>query len=137
MVIIADSSGIISAFVEKDQNHKLAIKIKEKTLRDKNIIYLPHEVFSETINIVGKKIGHEAAFDLGTILCEADTFFVLSSNYAVIKRALETFYRQAESVSFTDCLVMAFADAYETKEIFGFDESFKKNGYIRIGVDKK
>ena len=137
MVIIADSSGLISTFVQRDQNHNLAKKIKEKTIKDKNIIYLPHEVFSETVNIVGKKMGHEAAVDLGTTILQTDLFFVLPSNYALIKRALEMFYKQVQSVSFTDCMVMAFADEYETKEIFGFDESFKKNGYIRIGIDGK
>ena len=137
MVIIADSSGLISTFVQRDQNHNLAKKIKEKIIKDKSIIYLPHEVFSETVNIVGKKMGHEAAVDLGTTILQTDLFFVLPSNYALIKRALEMFYKQVQSVSFTDCMVMAFADEYETKEIFGFDESFKKNGYIRIGIDGK
>lgn len=33
-------------------------------------------------------------------------------------------------------LVMAFVDKYETRETFGFDESFRKNGQIRIGMDK-
>jgi predicted nucleic acid-binding protein len=32
-------------------------------------------------------------------------------------------------VSFTDCLVMAVADRFGTKVIFGFDEVFRKNGY--------
>jgi predicted nucleic acid-binding protein len=32
-------------------------------------------------------------------------------------------------VSFTDCVVMAVADTYGTKRIFGFDEAFTKNGY--------
>lgn len=137
MVIIADSSGIISAFVQRDQNHNLAKKIKEKTLKNKSIIYLPHEVFSETVNIVGKKMSHEAAIDLGTTVLQTDLFFVLPSNYSLIERALEMFSKQAQSVSFTDCIVMAFADEYETKEIFGFDDTFRKNGYIRLGIDKK
>lgn len=136
MIIIADASGLISTFIKKDQNHKLAKKIKEKTIKDKSIIYLPHEVFSETINVVGRKVGHDAAVDLGKTLLETDLFFILPSSYALINRALELLYKQAKSVSFTDCLVMAFADEYETKEIFGFDEAFHKNGYVRIGIDK-
>ena len=30
---------------------------------------------------------------------------------------------------FTDCIVMANADSFKTKDIFGFDEVFRKNGY--------
>jgi hypothetical protein len=37
---------------------------------------------------------------------------------------------RAESVSFTDCMVMATADHYGTRLIFGFDEVFRKNGYV-------
>jgi predicted nucleic acid-binding protein len=32
-------------------------------------------------------------------------------------------------VSFTDCIVMANADEYGTKTIFGFDTDHAKNGY--------
>ncbi len=34
-----------------------------------------------------------------------------------------------QSVSYTDCVVMAVADEYHTTQIFGFDEDFKKHGY--------
>jgi len=33
-----------------------------------------------------------------------------------------------------DCLVMATADFYETREIFGFDTAFTKNGYYLPGT---
>jgi predicted nucleic acid-binding protein len=37
-----------------------------------------------------------------------------------------------EAVSFTDCLVMAVADEYGTKDIFDFDKQFADAGYIRL-----
>jgi hypothetical protein len=36
---------------------------------------------------------------------------------------------QPGSVSFTDCLVTADADRFAAKAVFGFEESFAKNGY--------
>jgi predicted nucleic acid-binding protein len=36
----------------------------------------------------------------------------------------------AESVSYTDCIVMVVATGSKTKEIFGFDDAFGKNGYL-------
>lgn len=62
---------------------------------------------------------------------------MLPSNDNIRLRALQNFQNQPAYVSFTDCVVMAFADEYETKDIFGFDEAFRKNGYIRVGIDKK
>ena len=48
--------------------------------------------------------------------------------------AFEKLKNQALSVSFTDCLVMVFADKYKTEEVFGFDEAFGKNGYKLPGA---
>ena len=40
--------------------------------------------------------------------------------------------RLSESVSYTDAVVMAVADEYETQKIFGFDEAFATCGYENI-----
>jgi len=63
-------------------------------------------------------------------------FLVVESSEYIRIEALRKFHNQPAAVSFTDCLVMAFADFYETREIFGFDEAFRKNGYARLGIDK-
>ena len=63
-------------------------------------------------------------------------FIIAETTLEVRIEALEKFQKQPKSVSFTDCIVMAFADEYETREIFGFDDAFRKNGYIRFGIDK-
>jgi hypothetical protein len=36
------------------------------------------------------------------------------------------------SVSYTDAVVMAVADEYETQKIFGYDEAFANCGYENI-----
>jgi hypothetical protein len=46
--------------------------------------------------------------------------------------ALDKFAVLPQGVSFTDCLVMATADAYFTKDIFGFDKQFADAGYTRL-----
>lgn len=136
MIAIADSSGIISAFVAVDRNHKKAAQVKRKLEKSKGMMYVPAEIFAETVNIVGKKLNHVAAMKLAETLLETKLFVIAPSTEYARSHALEIFQNQPESVSFTDCLVMAFADEFETKAIFGFDESFRKNGYKRIGIDK-
>jgi predicted nucleic acid-binding protein len=49
-----------------------------------------------------------------------------------ITAALEKFNEQPPAVSLTDCIVMAVADAYKTKEVFGFDKQFEDAGYHRL-----
>ncbi len=128
--IIADSSGLISLFSPKDTNNKLAIKISKKIVNSKQSVCIPSDVFSETLNVVGRKISHKAAIALGNKLLIDERFVVIDIAEAIRRAALKKFKDQGESVSFTDCIVMATADHFKTKEIFGFDKTFSKNGYM-------
>lgn len=128
--IIADSSALISLFSPKDTNNKLAIKISKKIVDSKQSVCIPSDVFSETLNVVGRKISHKFAIALGNKLIMDGRFVVIDSTPALRETALVKFKDQKESVSFTDCIVMATADHFKTKEIFGFDKTFSKNGYL-------
>jgi predicted nucleic acid-binding protein len=55
-IIIADSSALFSLFIDSDTNHKKAFEIKKEYLGVGGIVIIPSEVFSELINILGKKI---------------------------------------------------------------------------------
>lgn len=136
-VIIADSSALFSLFIDTDNNYRRAIKIKKQYLKQGGLIVTPEEIFSELVNILGKKFNHKAAVWAAKTILDSRTFAIENTLEVIRDSALRKFEYQPESVSFTDCIVMAFADEFETREIFGFDESFRKNGYIRIGIDKK
>ncbi len=127
--LIADSSGIISLTSQHDRNHAIALVESEKYSTINESILVPSDVFSETINILGKKAGHSAALTTASILREEAVFIIVEMTLTLREEALKKFAEQQEGVSFTDCMVMAFADHYDTKHIFGFDEVFKKNGY--------
>jgi predicted nucleic acid-binding protein len=43
---------------------------------------------------------------------------------------------QDKRASYVDCLVMATADFYGTREIFGFDAVFPQNGYSLPGTSE-
>lgn len=127
--VIADSSGLISLFLITDNNHNYAKQASQNFIKPSSSLILPNDVYTETINILGRKIGHQEAFGTASYLASTPQFILSDTNNQIRKAALDTFSRQPESVSFTDCIVMAFADEYNTKLIFGFDEVFKKNGY--------
>jgi len=93
------------------------------------------EVITETINVIGKKISHTEALRVGRSILGSSDFSIVETTADLRRRALEKFEKQASSVSFTDCLIMAVADTYNTLLIFGYDEVFRKNGYIRFGLD--
>ena len=134
-VFIADSSGLFSLLIDTDANHKKAIKINDQYLKAEGIVPVPSEILSELINIVGKKFDHIRAIKTASAIFKSKVFIVENASDLTRDIALKKYRHQPKSVSFTDCLVMAFADLYETKDIFGFDEAFRKNGYVRIGID--
>lgn len=134
--IVTDSSALVSLISQTDSNHKKAVASAIKFKNTKRAILIPSEVFAETINILGKKFGHSAAVASANELLHSQEYKIANTLENTRLIAFEKFQQQPQSVSFTDCLVMAFADEYETKEIFGFDAAFRKNGYIRVGIDK-
>ena len=73
--------------------------------------------------------------DTARELLESKELVIVDTSPELEKNALMKFGEQSESVSFTDCLVMACADAYKTNLIFGFDRAFRKSSYIRLGID--
>ncbi len=135
-LIIADSSGLISLSSDVDSNHAKAIRIVENLFTNFSSVIIPSDVFSETMNAVGKKMGHAQAILLARLVERNNTFLIVDTTVRIRSQAISLFSKQPESVSFTDCIVMATADSFSTKQIFGFDEVFKKNKYIRLGIDE-
>ncbi len=130
-VIIADTSGLVSLFSSDDRNHDKAIRAAKHLQNDQKAILIPAAVFVELLNVLGRKAGHEAAIAAASEL--TPPFIVLSEPENILESsALEKFARVAGSVSFTDCIVMAVADQYGTRDIFGFDKQFEDAGYMRL-----
>jgi predicted nucleic acid-binding protein len=130
-VIIADTSGLVSLFTPDDRNHEEAVNAAKRLQKDQKAILIPAAVFVEFLNVLGRKAGHETALAAASEL--TPPFLVLSEPTNLPESpALKKFAGVAESVSFTDCLVMAVADQYGTPDIFGFDKQFQDAGYHRL-----
>ena len=126
--LIVDSSYLISLSHEKDALYKKAGTIAAN-LSSETTIVLPAEIFSETINAIWRKVSKPLALEIAQSILSSNAYTFLETTGEIRSSALEKFKRQPNSVSFTDCLVMAFADELKTKYILGFDETFTKNGY--------
>lgn len=92
------------------------------------MLLVPSHVFVETVNVVGKKRSHAAAVRVAQELDQPPTR-IIEVSPQTLRTALARFATQPESVSFTDCIVMAVADEYGTADIFGFDRAFRTAGY--------
>ncbi len=112
--VIADSSGFVSLVSATDSNHVRAlagsVSIQEQHLP----FIMPGEIITETVNVLGKKVSHDIAVRVGKSILESSDFTIVETSTNIRKEALVKFSSQPASVSFTDCLVMAMADAYNT-----------------------
>jgi predicted nucleic acid-binding protein len=132
-IIIADSSGLFSLVIPTDSNYGNAGAVASRLTTEEHVVLIPSEVLAETINILGKKFGHENAVQLIEGILESQIFLVTSSSDLARRDALELFRAAAAGVSYTDCLVMAVADHHDTRLVFGFDDIFHQRGYLLPG----
>ena len=127
-LVVADTSGLMSLLVDTDVNHQKALAQSAVFDEIQGAVVLSSHVFTELMNVLGKKLGHQVAVAIGRQIISNPTYLIMESDKELAE-ALERFAQQPASVSFTDCIVMAPADRFQTKLIFGFDAVFAKNGY--------
>jgi len=127
---IADSSALFALYSTTDALHAAAIRAIDALRAERATILTPADVFSETMNLIGRRIGHRAATEAATLLLEADQFIVVETTADVRTAALAKLMDTPDSVSFTDCVAMSVADRYDTKLILGFDQAFRRSGYL-------
>jgi predicted nucleic acid-binding protein len=129
--IIADTSGLISLVVPTDHNHAVAMEAAKRLEASRKDIIVINAVYVEFLNVLGKRFAHKNAVDAASVL--VPPFVLLNEPQDIpASGAFEKFIELPPAVSLTDCLVMATADAYGTKEIFGFDKQFADAGYTRL-----
>ena len=131
--VILDSSALIAQINLSDSLHEKAQAINNVLSQTERQVILPYEVFTEAINIFGKKVGRIEAAQAGKALLArhvSGSLRIVPSSETILAGALDLLpTAKGQSSSFVDCLVMVSADYYQTQEIFGFDEAFAKNGY--------
>jgi predicted nucleic acid-binding protein len=130
-VIIADTSGLVSLFSPNDRNHAEALKAAKRLQNGQQDIIIPAAVLVEFLNVMGRKAGHDVA--LAAIPELTPPFLLLNEpSHLPNMPAYKKFETLPKAVSFTDCIVMAVADDYRTRDIFGFDKQFEDAGYHRL-----
>src|SRR4051794_26733234 len=114
--IIADTSGLVSLFVPTDRNHAIAVDEAKRLQNAHKDIIIINAVYVEFLTVIGRQFGHETAFAAAHKL--PPPFLLVNEPQDIpATEALEKFAMVPNAVSFTDCLIMAAADDYWTKDI--------------------
>ena len=128
--VIVDTSAFYALYSKDDALHHNARNLAKQLFQDDRRTILLGDVFTELLNIIGKKLDKQTQEELGDTILSSAAFDFVEADHLLRELALKKLKQISVSISYTDCLVMALADTYETKEIFGFDDIFKKKGYL-------
>lgn len=134
-IVFVDTDAFLALYKADDGNHKKAKEIATFIEERKYETITSVAAYSEFITIVSQRISFEAAIEamaefeknIIPIIMISDTVFNLSK---------EIFQKQnSKNVSFTDCVNMAIMRQFGINYIFSFDRDYKKNKFMRLGID--
>src|SRR4051794_6112940 len=97
IMLVADSSGLISLMSPADRNHHAAKAAVTELADTHGHLLIPGDVFSETINVIGKRGGHLMASDAAAYFLSAASFVVVETG-DLRAHALRHFRDQPQSV---------------------------------------
>lgn len=132
MHAILDSNALVSLISDSDALHIDALGVRQVANERSFELLLPYEVLAETLNVFGRRMGKDYTIRAGETLVSLhmdNELRLVDSATRIVGRALALQNTAKGAPSFVDCLVMAYADTYGTTYIFGFDATFRKNGY--------
>lgn len=133
--LLVDADAFVAVQNEKDSNHTRAIEISEYLFSLKLQLITSDPAFGEAITIISQKAGLQKAVTFAEELLASPTEIV-EVDAALRRKALDIFKEQtSKNTRFTDCINMAIMKEEGLQEIFSFDEDYKKNGFLRIGID--
>lgn len=132
MEAILDSSALIALINADDTLHDDALQVRVAANAAGYELLLPYEVLAETLNVFGRSMDRAYAVRAGETLLALHRdgeLQLIKSTPLTVMRALALLATGKGGPSFVDALVMAYADEHSTDYIFGFDATFRKNGY--------
>jgi len=123
-MILLDASFLYAYYNEQDVHHKRAIELSKELKQAPNEIiildYIFDEVMSVSLNRLKninkvKIIGNDILSSLGILYINEETF----------QKAWNIFSNQTDtSFSFTDCILIAFMNLHNIKNLVSFDKEF-------------
>lgn len=124
MIIITDTSALVSLFSKQDINHNKAIKIINN-LKTAELL-ISNYIFAEVTTMLSQKEGKKKAVKIGEYLKKKYSWIRLDTKTEEL--AWEIFKKQtSKNVSFVDCATFALYQDGAFDKAFTFDSDFKTN----------
>lgn len=129
-----DADVFVSLANKADTNHGWAITVSEALVKKDIPLVTSGYAFGEAVTVISQQLGRNIA--MGSAEAIVRSISIIDPDEEVRLCALDLFGAQtSKNVRFTDCVNMILMKDLDIKEIFSQDKHYKKNGFLRIGVD--
>jgi len=129
-MIFIDTGAFIARFLIRDQHHEKSLAKWEKLQKSKKKCFTSNFVLDETFTLLGRWVNYDFAADKANNIYTSNAFTILRPELEDELAALKYFKKYADQkVSFTDCISFVLANKNKIKNIFTFDQHFKRAGY--------
>lgn len=128
--IFVDTGAWYALVDSDDANHKAAAAfLAANTMQ----LITTNFIFSETVNLIRYRIGHEATLSFGQKLMESNLARVIAVTSADEERAWDIFSKfRDQDFSFVDCTSFAVMERMKLSTAFGFDRHFSVMKYAVV-----
>lgn len=128
MKLFVDTSAFYAIYVESDEFHSDAIKIVQKCTGQNIDFYTSNYVCVETISLLQKRIGMNAALKLAEHI--EDYFHVCWVDKTVDQKIFSFWKKEnRKDLSYADCSSFVLMKELGISKAFSFDAHFSKYGY--------
>jgi predicted nucleic acid-binding protein len=135
--LFVDADAFVALRDKTDPNHQLAIAVSGMAASAGTALITSDPAFGEAITVISQNINHRASVDFANDVIGSQ-IEIVEVDTNIRNGAVEIFEDQTSKNSrFTDAVNMVIMKDRDLKEIFSFDIDYKKNGFMRLGIDKK
>ena len=134
--ILVDADALVSLVNKNDSGHDWAVKTSKKVKENEAMVYLTSYAYGEALTVVSMQMSLDLAVRVGKKIDSSSEYVLVDVDRDLRKKGLAWFSKQSsKNARFTDCVNMALMAELQIEEIFSRDEHYRKNGFIRMGVD--
>ncbi len=127
--VFVDTAAWAALFDERDRDHRRAASAWKRLKRDRARIVSSDYVFDETVTLMRRRAGFDAARRTGEALLTSTTLALLEIDRSLFVRAWDLHRRYADhDLSFTDCTTLAVIETHRAEAVFTYDRDFRDVG---------
>jgi predicted nucleic acid-binding protein len=133
--ILIDTDAFVSLASASDSGHGWAERVRGKLMQGEYLFFLTNFSYGEALTVISQRVGHKIAVRVAEEI-DGGEYVLVEVDKKLRMKGLQWFGQQtSKNVSFTDCINMALMKQLKINQVFSRDVHYKKNGFLRLGLD--